>query len=85
MSKKVKIIIFLVIIISLIIAVIFGVNTYIYKDKENQKNTIETFFSYVNEQKYEEMYEMLSETSKSNISKEDFVKRNQKRTQKVEH
>lgn len=58
MSKKVKIIIFLVIIISLI---------------------------YVNEQKYEEMYEMLSETSKSNISKEDFVKRNQKRTQKVEH
>ena len=47
----------------------------------NQNNNkpqelLTTYISLINEQKYEEMYNLISESSKSEISKEDFVKRN---------
>lgn len=46
------------------------------KDEQNKKDVVYTFFSYIEQEKYEEMYELISETSKQKISKEDFVKRN---------
>ena len=33
--------------------------------------------SYIEEGKYDKMYDMLSETAKSSISKEDFIARNE--------
>ncbi len=39
--------------------------------------TVDTYMSYINEAKYEEMYEMISESAKKNISKEDFITRNE--------
>lgn len=72
---KKKIVIFVLILV-VILLVVFGVVFSINKAKENQMQTIKTFYSYINEQKYEEMYEMLSKESKNNFSKEDFITRN---------
>ena len=67
-----KIIILIIVIILLIIGiyVFFKLNT-------NQPETyLENYVSKINEASYEEMYDMIDETSKSKISKEDFVTRN---------
>ncbi len=69
-------------IVILIIVVLFIVGIVVYSkyskkiDEKNQKDTILTFFSYINEKKYEDMYEMLSKTAKESFSKEDFITRN---------
>lgn len=39
---------------------------------------VERYYSYIEEKRYEEMYAMLEENSKANISAEDFIIRNQK-------
>lgn len=72
---KKKIIIFVLILV-VVLLVAFGIVFSINKEKENQMQTIKTFYSYINEQKYEEMYEMLSKESKEKFSKEDFITRN---------
>ena len=67
----------LIIIVIAIITIISG--TIIYLNKNNskkQEETLNNYISLINEQKYEEMYDMLSEKSKSEISKEDFITRN---------
>lgn len=46
------------------------------KSKVNPEDVWQQYISYINEQKYEEMYEMITEESKTQISKENFVKRN---------
>lgn len=76
MSKKVKIIIliFVAILLVVISAIIFKV--VLNKNIEKQKNTVLGYFSCINDKDYEKMYEFLSSTSKENISKEDFIKRN---------
>lgn len=38
---------------------------------------VDKYMSYLNEEKYEEMYDMISESSKKTISKEDFIARNE--------
>ena len=81
--EKSKIIKFGVVVL-LLIAMIIGVFTFMQYTKQKmireynakQRQVIETYFSYINEKKYEEMYELLSKESKEAISKEDFVKRN---------
>ena len=45
--------------------------------KTTPQDAAEQYFSLLNEGKYEEMYQLLSEDSKSGISQEDFVERNQ--------
>lgn len=40
------------------------------------EDTFTEFVSLINEQKYEEMYNLVSETTKAQISREDFIKRN---------
>lgn len=47
------------------------------KVKASPEETMAEYFSYLNQGKYEKMYGMLSEDSKKEISKEDFVTRNQ--------
>ena len=60
-----------------IIAVI-GVVLYSKKTKNSPQELLQEFFWNVEEAKYEEMYELISKSSKEKISKEDFVSRNKK-------
>ena len=72
-NKKVLISILVVLAIAIIVAVaIFVVN----RNKVKPEDTLYTYISLINEQKYDEMYQMLSSDSKSEISQEDFVTRN---------
>ena len=70
--KKMKIISFLVIILAsliLLLCFVFG------KPKLSKAmNTVNTYMSYINDAKYDEMYSMISNTS--NISKDEFIDRN---------
>ena len=73
MKKKVLIGILILIILIVAIIAIFIVK----KNKtEKPEDVWSQYISYINEQKYEEMYNMLTENSKQNISQEDFIKRN---------
>ena len=72
-SKKTVII---AIVIILAIAAIVGAIFIINKNAPKPEETLNAYISLLNEQKYEEMYNMISEYSKTQISQEDFVKRN---------
>lgn len=74
MKNKKTVIIAIVIILS--IAVIVGAIFIINKKAPKPEEALSTYISLLNEQKYEEMYSMISEYSKSQISQEDFIKRN---------
>ena len=75
MKKKI------IIVIVLIIAILIGGGLVAYYISNKEKTTPEDiwnkYISYINEEKYEEMYEMITYTAKSQISKEDFIKRNE--------
>ena len=76
---KNKKIIIIVIIIILILAISVGIGITIYfnnKPKNKPEDVLQTFASYINDKKYEDMYSLLSSKSKANISEEDFIKRN---------
>lgn len=72
-SKKVIIIALVAVII---ICAITGIIVYINSTKEKPEDILKTYISLINEQKYDEMYNMISNESKSQISQEEFVKRN---------
>ena len=74
MKNKKTIIIAIVAI--LVIAIIAGAIFIINKKAPKPEDALSTYISLLNEQKYEEMYNMISEYSKSQISQDDFVKRN---------
>lgn len=65
-------------IISVVLILIAIVTVIIIMNRNNNKpqEALATYISLINEQKYEEMYNMISENSKTEISQEDFVKRN---------
>lgn len=76
---KNKKIIIIVISIILILAISVGIEITIYfnnKPKNKPEDVLQTFASYINDKKYEDMYSLLSSKSKANISEEDFIKRN---------
>lgn len=75
MNKKV---IVGIIVAVVIIAIIGGVVAFwvLNQPKTNPEDIWQSYISLINEQKYEEMYEMLTEDSKAQISQEDFIKRN---------
>lgn len=75
MNKKVIIGIVIAIII---LGIVGGVIAFfmLNKTKINPEDIWKTYISFINEQKYEEMYEMLTVDSKTQISQEDFIKRN---------
>ena len=74
MKNKKVIIIALISVI--IICAIVGIIIYINSTKEKPEDTLNTYISLINEQKYEEMYNLISEEAKSKISQEDFITRN---------
>lgn len=76
MSKSVKIAIIIITILVLVILSVFIFSLLKNKDLNEQKELVNQYFSCINEQKYDDMYEMISEESKQNISKEDFIRRN---------
>lgn len=73
--KKARILALLCIIMFAIIFIFRSVNG----GKENLSKamkTVSTYMSYINEEKYEEMYELLDTSSKKKITKEEFIARN---------
>lgn len=75
MSKKVVVGIIVAVIV---VAIIGGVVAFwmLNRPRTNPEDIWQNYISLINEQKYEEMYAMLTEDSKSQISQEDFIKRN---------
>ena len=63
-------------VVVIICAVVAG--CLIFKNKTSLKpeDTLSSFVGLIKEQKYEEMYNMISNDAKSKISQEDFIKRN---------
>ena len=73
---KKKIIIAISIIIVMIIAIVAVILFINRNPKIKPEDTWQKYISCINEQKYDEMYEMLTESSKQQITKEDFITRN---------
>ena len=73
MKKKILIVI-------IIVLIILGVGGYFYYKQISDKpeEILNKYISEINDEKYDEMYELLSENSKQKITKEDFVSRNKK-------
>lgn len=76
MSKKV--IITIIIILVLVVAIAGGVTAYFFLNqvKEKPEDIWQQYISLITEQKYDEMYNMITNSSKQQISQEDFVTRN---------
>lgn len=66
----------IIIIIILIVAISVTTIIFLGSNEEKAQKAFETYISLRNDQKYEEMYDMISESSKSKISEENFIKRN---------
>ena len=76
MNKNKKIIIIAVLIIVIVLVTIFSIIILNNKEEKQMKETLNTYIALINEKKYEEMYNMLTELSKKQINQEDFIKRN---------
>lgn len=73
-----KIVIGIIVAIVVIVLITVGITTFILnQEKTKPENIWNQYISYINEQRYEEMYEMITENTKAQITKEDFIKRNQ--------
>ena len=74
---KKKTIIWIIVAIVVIATIIGSIATIVLTKKVNKPENIwHQYIGYINEQKYDEMYDMITNDSKSQISKDDFVKRN---------
>ena len=72
--KRNAIIFIIIIIITLIsCGLIFY---FVYRDLNKPEEVLRQYMSYISEQKYEEMYELLSNDSKNSTAKEEFIARN---------
>ncbi len=74
--KNKKVVIGIIIAVILVIAIIVGI-VIMNMPKEKPEEVLNTYFSYINDQNYEAMYEELSSSSKESVSQEDFITRNQ--------
>lgn len=72
MNKKIFIPIIIVIIVAIISITIFVIG----KNKVKPDEVWQKYISYINEKKYDEMYDMLTDEAKSRIEKEAFITRN---------
>ena len=73
MKKKILIILIIVLLIATIGGFLY------YKNSKNKpEETLNEYISKINDEKYNEMYELLDEKSKQKISEEDFISRNKK-------
>lgn len=73
MKKKILILIIIILIIS-------SIGGYYFYKKNNNKpeDILNEYISKINNEKYDEMYQLLDEESKQKISEEDFISRNKK-------
>ncbi|NLK94456.1 MAG: penicillin-binding transpeptidase domain-containing protein [Clostridiales bacterium] len=76
MNKKNKIILIISVSIVLICGIIGGVILYLQKNSYKPEETLSNYYELLNSKDYEEMYNRITNESKSNISKEDFISRN---------
>ena len=74
--KNKKVIIGIIIAVILIVAIIVGI-IIMNMPKEKPEEVLNSYFSAINDKKYEEMYTYLSSPSKESMSQEDFVTRNE--------
>ncbi len=74
MNKKV--VIGIIIAIVIVGAIIGGTIFVLNRQKVNPEDIWQKYISCINEKKYDEMYNMITENSKSQISQEDFIARN---------
>lgn len=74
--KNKKVIIGIVVGIVILMAVILGVVVINNKNAGKPEDFLISYVALINEQKYDELYNCISEESKTKISQEDFVKRN---------
>ena len=80
--KKIKIILCLCIVASLITLVCILNNNSSKTTKA--MSLVEEFMSHINDKNYEAMYELIASNSKSSISKQDFINRNEEIYGKLE-
>ena len=74
---KKKTVMWIIVTIVVIATIVGSVATFVITQKLNKPETIwQQYVAYINEQKYDEMYDMITEDSKAQISKDDFVTRN---------
>lgn len=73
--KNKKILIGVILAIIILIAIITAI-IIINQNGEKPEELFNQYISLINEQKYEEMYSLISKDSKEQISQEDFIKRN---------
>ena len=66
-----------IIIILIIILIAIGGYLYLKNKQDNPEQVLNDYVAKINEEKYDEMYEMISEESKQKITQEDFVNRNE--------
>lgn len=71
-----KIITMIVLITIIAIIILLCVNNLNSKQTKAME-TVSKYMSYINEKKYDEMYEMLASSSKKNITKENFIEKNE--------
>ena len=72
-----KIIIWIIVVVAIVLAIAGGIILYTNnKTKSNPEDIWNQYIAYINDQKYDEMYNMLTDDSKAQISKDDFVSRN---------
>ena len=75
MGKKKKVIIGVSIAVVLIVVAVV-MFLIMNQAKNRPEEVLKTYVTAINEKKYEQMYELISDNSKESISKEDFIKRN---------
>lgn len=66
----------IVLIVIAIILIVIGVMFFINSAKGRPEDILKTYIALINEHKYEDMYNLISEDAKLGISEEDFIKRN---------
>lgn len=74
MKNKKGLIIGLVIVLVMVIIIVTVITLNL--NKENPEDVLNTYIAYINDKNYDGMYELLSSSSKSSISKEDFITKN---------
>lgn len=73
--RKKKVIIGTLLVVTILIAIITTI-IIVNQKREKPEQLLTKYISLINEQKYEEMYELISKDSKEEIKQEDFIKRN---------
>lgn len=74
MKNKKGLIIGLVILLVMVIIIVTVITLNL--NKENPEDVLNTYIAYINDKNYDGMYELLSSSSESSISKEDFITKN---------